>query len=218
MNRISKFTCLAALAMASSSHLAQAAAPPATEAPVPEPQMVPGLGVANIDAIVASSEAFKASQRQRLLVYRSQIDAGTARSQAINLEIKPLQDTFNRDRQTPGTSLASLQEQAQVIQTKLQNGQQEVNKLLEPLTLSDAYVNEQIRDKLDPAIKTAMAKSRVSIVFTPNDVIGFNNAYNLSPAILAELNALIPALDIRPPAGWQPRAVRQAQAGQATGK
>ena len=112
---------------------------------------------------------------------------------------------------SPGTSLASLQEQAQVIQTKTQSGQQEVNKLLEPLALSDAYVNEQIREKLDAAIKSAMAKTRVSIVFTPNDVIGFNNAYNLSPAILGELNALIPALDIRPPAGWQPRAARQAQ-------
>jgi Skp family chaperone for outer membrane proteins len=185
-----------------------AAAPTAAAVPAPAPLMVPGLGVANIDAIVAGSEAFKAAQRQRQVTYRSQIDAGAARSQALNLEIKPLQDKFNRDRQTAGTSLASLQQQAQVIQGKLQNGQQEVNKLLAPLSLSDAYVNEQIRAKLDSAIKAAMEKSRVSIVFTPNNVIGFNNAYNLSPAILTELNAQIPSLDIRPPAGWQPRAAR----------
>jgi Skp family chaperone for outer membrane proteins len=215
MNRTIKIACLAAVAMVSSSYQALAAAPPAASASAP--LMVPGLGVANIDAIVAGSEAFKASQRQRQITYRSQIDAGTARSQAINLEIKPLQDKFNRDRQMPGTNLASLQQQAQAIQAKLQNGQQEVNKLLEPLALSDTYVNEQIRDKLDLAIKAAMAKSRVSIVFTPNNVIGFNNAYNLSPAILAELNALIPTLDIRPPAGWQQRAVRQAQTSQVPG-
>ena len=75
-------------------------------------------------------------------------------------------------------------------------------------------MNEQIRAKLDPAIKSAMAKTRVSIVFTPNQIIGFNNAYNLSPVILTELNALIPSLDIKPPAGWEPIAVRAARAQQ----
>ena len=89
-----------------------------------------------------------------------------------------------------------------------------MNKILEPVALSDAYVNETIREKLDPAIKAAMAKSLVSVVFTPNQIIGFNNGYNLSPAILAELNALIPSVNIKPPAGWEPLAVRQQRAAQ----
>ena len=123
-------------------------------------------------------------------------------------------DKFNLDKTAPGASQVALQQQAQAIQASQQYGQQEVNRILEPVSLSDAYVNEQIRARLDPAIKSAMAKARVSIVFTPNQVIGFNNAYNLSPAILAELNALIPSLDIKPPAGWEPLAVRQQRAAQ----
>ncbi len=176
--------------------------------------MVQGMGIANLDAIVVNSRAFQSAQQQRNIVYKTQIDAANARSQAINAELKVMVDKFNRDKSAAGAGQEELQQQAQAIQASQQYGQQEVNRILEPVAQSDAYVNEQIRDKLDPAIKSAMAKTRVSIVFTPNQVIGFNNAYNLSPAILTELNALIPTVNIKPPAGWEPLAVRQQRAPQ----
>ena len=214
MNRSLKLTCLVAFALALAPQAAFAAAPAATGAAAPGPQMVAGLGVANLDAIVINSRAFQSAQQQRGIVYKAQIDAANARSQAINAELKTMVDKFNRDKAAAGARQEALQQQAQAIQASRQYGQQEVNRILEPVALSEAYVNEQIRAKLDPAIKSAMAKARVSIVFTPNQIIGFNNAYNLSPAILTELNALIPSLDIKPPAGWEPLAVRQQRAAQ----
>ena len=176
--------------------------------------MVQGLGIANIDAIVVNSRAFQAAQQQRGIVFKTQIDAANARTQAINAELKTMVDKFNHDKAEAGANQEALQAQAQAIQASQAYGQQEVNRILEPVILSDAYVNEQIRDKLDPAIKTAMAKTRVSVVFAPNQIIGFNNAYNLNPAILAELNALIPTVNIKPPAGWEPLAARNAKAQQ----
>ncbi|MEO6717244.1 MAG: OmpH family outer membrane protein [Novosphingobium sp.] len=214
MNRSLKLTFLAAFASALASHAALAATPAAAQATAPAPQMVPGLAIANIDAIVVNSQAFKSAQQQRGIVYKAQIDAANRRSQAINAELKTMVEKYNRDKAAPGANQAALQQQAQAIQTSQAYGQQEVNRILEPVALSDAYVNEQIRAKLDPAIKNAMAKTRVTVVFTPNQVIGFNNAYNLSPAILTELDALIPSLDIKPPAGWEPLAVRQQRAAQ----
>ena len=214
MKRSLKLTCLATFASAMAPQAALAAAPAAAEIAAPEPVMVQGLGIANIDAIIVNARAFQSAQQQRAIVYKTQIDAANARSQAINAELKVMVDKFNRDKAAAGASQEDLQQQAQAIQASQQYGQQEVNRILEPVALSDAYVNEQIRGKLDPAIKSAMAKTRISIVFTPNQVIGFNNAYNLSPAILTELNALIPSLDIKPPAGWEPLAVRQQRAAQ----
>lgn len=214
MNYLLKMTCLAAFSFAMAPQAALAATPAAAESAAPEPVMVQGMGIANIDAIVINSRAFQQAQQQRGIVYKTQIEAANARSQAINAELKVMVDKFNRDKSAAGASQEDLQQQAQAIQASQQYGQQEVNRILEPVALSDAYVNETIRGKLDPAIKAAMAKTRISIVFTPNQVIGFNNAYNLSPAILTELNALIPSLDIKPPAGWEPLAVRQQRAAQ----
>ena len=211
MNRSLKLTCLAAFASAMTPHAAFAAepAPAATDA-----VMVSGLGIANIDEVVVSSRAFQTAQQQRGVVFKTQIEAANTRGLAINAELKAMIDKFNRDKSEGSTSQEDLQAQAQAIQASQQYGQQEVNRILEPVALSDAYVNEQIREKLDPAIKTAMAKARVSIVFTPNQIIGFNNAYNLNPNIIAELNALIPTVAIKPPAGWEPLAVRNAKAAQ----
>ena len=215
MNRSLKLTCLAAIASAMAPHAALAAAPAAAApAEAAEPLIVPGLGIANLDAIVINSRAFQSAQQQRAVIFKGQIDAANARGQAINAELKTMVDKFNRDKATAGVSQEALQQQAQAIQASQQYGQQEVNKILEPVALSDAFVNEQIRAKLDPAIKAAMAKTRISIVFAPNQIIGFNNGYNLSPAILTELNALIPSLDIKPPAGWEPAAARAARAQQ----
>ena len=218
MNRPLKLNCLAAFAIALAPHAAPAAAPAAAEAA--EPVMVPGLGIANLDAIVINSRAFQSAQQQRAVIFKGLIDAANARGQAINAELKTMVDKFNQDKGAAGVSQEALQQQAQAIQASQAYGQQEVNKILEPVTLSDAYVNESIREKLDPAIKSAMAKTRISIVFTPNQIIGFNNAYNLSPAILSELNAQIPTVNIKPPAGWEPAAARAARAQQvqAAGK
>ena len=214
MNRLLKSSFIALSALALAPHAAFAAAPAAPGPTASDAIMVPGLAVANIDAIVVNSRAFQTAQQQRAVVYKSQIDAANARSVQINAELKTMVDKFNHDKQTAGVSQEALQQQAQAIATSQQYGQQEINRILEPVARSDAYVNEQIRAKLDPAIKAAMAKTRVSIVFTPNQMIGFNNAYNLSPAILTELNALVPSLDIKPPAGWEPAAVRAARAQQ----
>ena len=42
--------------------------------------VVPGLAVANLDAVIANSNAFKTAQTQRPTTYKAQIDSAEARS------------------------------------------------------------------------------------------------------------------------------------------
>ena len=114
MKRSLKLTCLAAFATAIAPQTGLAAAPAAAaaEAPAPEPVMVQGMAIANIDAIVLNSRAFQSAQQQRALIFKSQIDAANARSQAINAELKTMVDQFNLDKQAPGVSQEALQQQA----------------------------------------------------------------------------------------------------------
>ena len=191
-----------------------AAAPAPTSGPT-----VAGLGVANVEAVVANSNAFRTAQQQRQVTYKAQIDAAEARRRAISTQLQPLVDKFNRDSQAANASTpaaqASLQTQAASIQRIQQSGEQELRRMLEPLALSEAYVQEQIGDKLNAAIQAAMAKKNVTMVITPQSVLAASNSYNLNQAILDEINVTIPSAQLVPPAGWEPREAREARAQQA---
>jgi Skp family chaperone for outer membrane proteins len=182
-------------------------------------QVVPGLGVANVDAVVGNSNAFKVAQTQRVTTYKAQFDAAEARRLQISGQLQPMVDKFNRDRAaaTANTSAgqASLQQQAQTIQTIQQSGQAELQRMLEPVALSEAYVQEQIGDKLNAAIQAAMTKRNITLVLTPQSVLAATNAYNLNQSILDELNVSIPSAQLVPPAGWEPREARDQRAAQA---
>ncbi len=220
MNILLKSAVTAGLLL-SGSQLAYADNRPASAAPAPASttQVVPGLGVANVDAVVGNSNAFKVAQLQRPTTYKAQFDSAEARRIQISAQLTPLVDKFNRDRAAPGANTpggqSSLQIQAQTIQSIQQSGQAELQKILEPVALSEAYVQEQIGDKLNAAIQTAMAKKGISLLLTPQSVLAASNGYNLNQAILDELNATIPSAQLVPPAGWEPREVREQKAAQA---
>jgi Skp family chaperone for outer membrane proteins len=190
-----------------------------TGAPVASAPAVPGLGVANLEAVIGNSAAYKVAQVQRPTTYKAQFDAAEARRAAISAQLMPMVDKFNRERQAPTASTpagqASLQQQAQTIQRIQESGQAELQKLLEPVALSEAYVQEQIGDKLNAAIQGAMIKKNISLVINPQSVVAATNAYNLNQAILDELNVAIPTAQLVPPAGWEPREVREQKAAQA---
>lgn len=200
---------IAAFAMSSPS-FAQAA-PAAASGPV-----VPGLAVADFEAVLANTDANRAADTTRQTTYKAQIDAYQARAKQLQDQLQPLATKFEADRKAAKPDQASLQQQAQTIQDLQQRGQAELQTLAQPIAYSQAYVAEQIEAKLDQAVKAAMAKQRISLVLAPQAVVAANNnAYNLNPAILAELNRLIPTASVVPPAGWEPRQIREAKAQQA---
>jgi len=178
--------------------------------------LVQGLAVANLDAVVANSSAFKTAEQQRGVTYKQNIDRAEARRGQLEAQLKPLVEKFEKDRAAPNANQQALAQQAANIQQIQQQGQQELQAIIAPVVLSRAYVGEQIQDKLDQAIKNAMAKRKISLLLSNEVVMAVNdNAYNLNQDILNELNTLIPAAQLVPPAGWEPRELREARAQQA---
>lgn len=207
MKNIVMSALAAGLLMASGAPVAyaQAASAPA----------ITGIAVANLDAVIANSNAFRTAQQQRPTTYKAQLDQAEARRNALTAQLQPLVNKFNTDRQAANPNQTSLGQQAETIQRLQQSGQAELERILEPVALSEAYVQEQISDKLDQAVKTAMTKNKVSLLLNPQAIVALNNnAYNLNQAILTELNALLPSAQLVPPQGWEPREVREARAAQ----
>jgi Skp family chaperone for outer membrane proteins len=201
--------------LAGSAQVAIAApAKAAAAAPAAATAGVNGIAFAYLDAIIQNSAAFRAAETARQTTYKAQIAQAEARRQQLIAQIQPLVDKFNKDQAAPGANQAALQQQGQQIQQLQESGQAELQKILQPVALSRAYVAEQIQDKLDAAIQTAMQKNNVTLLLDPRAKLASSNAYDLSRAILAEVDAAIPSAQLVPPAGWVPREVREQQAQQ----
>jgi len=223
MNTIFKAAAVASLMLGVSSPAlaakpAPAAAPAAAAA---SGVVVPGIGVANLDAVIANSAAYKTAQVQRPVTYKAQYDAAEARRKQIADQLNPLVAKFQADRAAPNANQQALQQQAAAIQQINDSGNEELQRMLQPVAMSEAYVQEQINDKITAAIQAAMTKSKVTLLLSPQSVLAATNAYNLNQQILAELNTAMPSAQLVPPAGWEPREVREqkaqaaAQQGQA---
>ena len=109
--------CLAGMALVSAPALGQSA-PAAVAAAAPDvaKKFIPGLAIANVQDVVAASNAVKNANEERQIVYKSQLAMVEARRLQINAEITPLVAKFNSDRQAGTVSQADLQQQAQAIQ------------------------------------------------------------------------------------------------------
>lgn len=184
--------------------------------PAPAPAAtaaVTGIGVANLEAAVVNSDAFRLAGQQRPVSYKAYYDQAEARAKQIDAQLKPMADKFEADRAAKKPE-AVLVPQVQAIQQLQERGKQEIQQILMPVALSEAYVTEQVEDKLDAAVQAAMTKKGVSIVLQPGAVVARANSYEMTPAIIAELNALIPTAQLAPPQGWLPRQLREQQARQ----
>jgi Skp family chaperone for outer membrane proteins len=174
--------------------------------------VTPGIAIANPSAVVAASAAYQTAQQQRPTTYKPQIDQANARKAQIEAQLKPLIDKLQADSKAANPNRAALQAQYEQIQQIEQAGQAEIQKILEPLNLSQQYVLEQIGDKLDAATQAAMDKKKITLVIDSQSVIKAGQVYNLNQDILTELNKAIPSAQLVPPAGWMPRAQREQQA------
>ncbi|WP_421854593.1 OmpH family outer membrane protein [Novosphingobium sp.] len=204
---------VAALALGTAPQaMAQAAAPVQS---TPGGIIAPGIAYANAQAVVGASAAYKTAMVQLPVTYKAQIDAVNTRRNQITAQLKPLYDKFEADQKAAKPDQAALRTQAAQIQQLEQSAEREIQQMAEPLNVAQQYIIEQISDKLTAATQAAMTKRKITLVFDSQSVLKADAVYNLNQDILNELNTLIPSVQLVPPAGWLPRAQREAAAQQA---
>lgn len=173
------------------------------------------IAYANPEGVVQNSNAVKTANQQRVPYYKAQYDRVEARRKELAAQLQAMQAKFEKDRAAPNANQAALQQQYQAMQQIQEAGTAELQEIMKPVVYSQAYVQEQVAEKLPAAVTAAMTKRGVKLLLSQESVILESADYNLSPAIVAELNATIPSAQFVPPAGWEPRQVREARAAQA---
>ena len=184
------------------------AAPLAIAAPVSAQ-----VAVADLNAAVDQSAAMQAAATQIKTTYKAQIDAFNLRQQALQTQLQPLAQELQTLQANPSTPQATLQTKAQAFQARRDAAQKELSGLSVAFQRPLAYAQEQVVDKLDGAVKSAMTAKNVTILIKPDAVMTATPAGDLTPDIIAQLNNAVKTVSTTPPAGWQPGQQQQAPAG-----
>jgi Skp family chaperone for outer membrane proteins len=204
----SKLTFVAAIALASAPQLAHAVSPQPASTPTSAAAAVttvPGLGIANLESVIAGSTAFKAAQKQRAVTFKTELEQAANRRQQINGQLQAMVDKLTKDRAATKMAPATFQQRTAEIQAAQSGGNQELAGIVKAVALSDTYVREQIAAKLPSCLTAAMAKHGISVLIGPNDVLVSTAANSLDAAIIQELDAALPSVQLVPPAGWAPK-------------
>ena len=184
--------------------LAAALVAPVTIAATPANAQVSGVAVADPQAAMVNSRAWTAARTQIQTTYKTNIDQAETRRQAVERELQPLITAFNTARSAPNANQASLQSQAQALQTRQTAAQQELDRLTLPAQRAQGYALEQIQAQLATAVQNAVRAKNVSLLIAPNATIFAQPATDITAAITAELDRLVPSVNTTPPANWQP--------------
>jgi Skp family chaperone for outer membrane proteins len=201
---MNKYFAAAALGVATLSVSPMLAAPAAAQSKT-------GIAVADVRVAAARSAAFTTAMQQIEVTYKAQIDARDARAQTLQAELNVLVARFNEEQRKPTQNRPALEAAAKAVQDKRAAANAEVGQLGQQVDLAVAYVEDQISVRMNDAIRAAMRRLKVDLLLNPEGVLAREPAVDITDAVVADLNAILPNVGIVPPAGYQPGQLVQAK-------
>lgn len=176
----------------------------------PASAQVNGIAIAEPESVILSAKALDAANQQISTTYKAQLDQARTRQQTLQTQIEsigaPL-DT-NKDKRLSEQELAAAQAAKSPVLAQLQSAQtagaNEVARLNAPASRAQAYAIEQISQKYGQAVNAVVTARKISLLLSANVVQFAQPAVDVTSAITAELDRLMPTAPITPPANWQP--------------
>lgn len=170
-----------------------------------------GIAVADARVAMVKSAAFTTASQQIEVTYKAQIDARDSRAQTLQAELNLLVAKFNEEQRKPTPNRTTLEAAAKAVQDKRNSATTEIQQLSQQIDLSLAYVEDQISLRMNDAIRAAMKRLKVDLLLNPDGVLAREANVDITDAIVADLNAILPNVGIVPPAGYQPGQLVQAK-------
>lgn len=178
-----------------------------------------GIAVVDMDEAVNKSVAATNARTQMQTTYKANIDNFNSRKTALDADLKQKAEAFQAAvKAAGGKSTPALQTQYEQLQQSQQSAQAELQRIGQPIALANAFIEEQIGAKIGDALKAAMTKSKVDLVLQPGATVSYQPSVDITAAVTTELNALVPSVNIVPPAGWQPGGQQQQQPARGAGR
>ncbi len=139
---------------------------------------------------------------------RSQATAFDTRRTTLNNQLGPERQSI----QTAVNALqgkapdAALQARIKAFETKAQAAQQEMETTQQRLQSINVNILRQIKEKLDPAIKTVMTQRGANLMLEEDNTLAHTTALDVTPQVIAQLNSSLTTISVAPmPQQQQPQ-------------
>ena len=175
-------------------------------------QAIPGAVVAVVDLEKVTSECNACKTANAAL--RGQATALQNRQKALvgplQTEQKAIQAAIDALPQGKEPD-AALKTRATAFQTKYQQAQEEVARSEQQIQRNQAYINQQVRDKLGPIYQQVMQRRGANIMVEVGTTLATATTVDVSNDVLAALNTAMPTLQTTAPAQAAPARQQQPQ-------
>jgi len=159
------------------------------------------VATADFDGAVVKTKAFTAANATIQATYKAQITQVEGYQKEMQTLLAPF-DT-NKDSRIDDDELRAAQSNPswQTVVAK----QQQISSTQAPIVRAQAYVFEQVSAKLNQAVQTVITARNIALIVKPDAVVYASpTGGNITTAITAELDKLVPTANATPPANWQP--------------
>ena len=169
---------------------------------VPASAQVAGIATADTAVAITRSKALGNAYQQ----IGTQYAAVAQQLQAKRVEINNLnaQLDTNKDKELTQAELDVAIKAKNPLLTQRDAKQKEINTLQEPVFLAQLYAVEQIALKYDAAQQAVITAKKINVILAPDAFVWAPEAVDVTAAITAELDKVVPSVPITPPAGWRP--------------
>ncbi len=165
----------------------------------PVAAQVAGIATSSPEAVIVRSQARIAAYQQIDQQFASQI----TQLRAARQEIQTLQQSLDADGNGQLTQ-QEAQANPSVVQ-QIQQKEQQLNQLSQPIVLAQAYAIEQLIDDYQNAQQQVIQQKNIQIMLSPDAIQWAPETVNVTDELVAALNQRVPTVQATPPAGWRPR-------------
>jgi Skp family chaperone for outer membrane proteins len=188
--------------------------------PVAANAQVAGIATFDTTTAILNSKARVAAYSQvdaTFASYFQQIEQKAKEGNDLQQQLYKQFDA-NADKKLDDAELAKLDAAKNPLKDQLQAKNNEIQQLQVPIIKARMFALEEIVKRFGAAQQDVITSKKLSIVLTPEAFIYAPEAANVTSAITASLDRLVPTVAITPPdANWQPQQQTQ-QLYQAIGQ
>lgn len=172
----------------------------ATVALPAQAQVQGNIASADVPGAVIGTTAFQNAYKQVETSYAQQIDLIRTRAQ----ERQALLAKFdkNADKQVDESEQEAMRKSPDA--PKLASLEQEIQQISNQIDSGRVYAIEQILVQAGPALEEVVKAKQIKVVLEPTSMLYAPPEIDITKDIVTALNTKVPAVQVVPPAGWQP--------------
>ena len=177
--------------------LAAIAAPAALAAAAPAHAQVNGIATANPVAAMYRTKAWTTASAQIRQTYAqqyTQIEAKSAERQKLLNQTVLAQLDKNGDKQVDDAEMAANP----ALKAQLEKIDTDMNQLSLPIILAQGFAIDRILERYEEAQRNVVNAKKIGIILSPEAMIYAADAADVTAAITAELDKLVPTVSIVP--------------------